>query len=271
MTQRPFVEIQSVSKSYASGASVRVVLKDVTLLVEKGQFVCVVGFTGSGKTTFLNIAAGLLPADSGSVRIDGQEIHGVHSQSAVVFQNYSLLPWFSALENVRLAVGAAFPDWTRPRQLAHAKRYLHTVGLSDAMHRPPRQLSGGMRQRVAIARAFAAEPSILFLDEPFSALDAMTRGNLQQELANLCSEAGRPVTTIMITNNLDEALLLSDQIVPMTRGPAAGLGPPIAVRIPKPRTATKLLHDPAAVRARSEVVEFLADFVHNKPKEQAVS
>jgi nitrate/nitrite transport system ATP-binding protein len=261
-----FVEIRNVSKSFVSGNSVRVVLKEVHLLVERGEFVSIVGFTGSGKTTLLNIVAGLLQPDSGCVKIDGKEVCGAHSQAAVVFQNYSLLPWFSALENVRLAVEAAFPQWTRARQLKQAHQYLETVGLGAADNRRPSQLSGGMRQRVAIARAFAAEPAILFLDEPFSALDAMTRSNLQQELAKLCSEAGRPVTTIMITNNLDEALLLSDQIVPMTRGPAAELTAPISVRLAKPRTEAQLLRDPVAVRIRSEVVEFLSDFVHGKPR-----
>jgi nitrate/nitrite transport system ATP-binding protein len=262
-----FVEIRNVSKSFVSNGSTRHVLMDVNLLVEEGEFVSIVGFTGSGKTTLLNIAAGLLVPDSGSVKIMGQESRGVQENSAVVFQNYSLLPWFSALENVRLAVGAAFPSWNRKQQLAQAEKYLETVGLGKALHRRPSQLSGGMRQRVAIARAFAAEPSILFLDEPFSALDALTRSNLQQELARLCSEVGKTVTTIMITNNLDEALLLSDQIVPMTRGPAARLSAPISVRLPRPRTASQLLHDPMAVRIRSEVVEFLADFVHTRPRE----
>src|SRR5262249_59320757 len=139
------------------------------------------------------------------------------------------------------------------------------VGLSAAMHRRPNQLSGGMRQRVAIARALVTQPSILFLDEPFSALDALTRSTLQQDLARLCSEAGRPVTTIMITNNLDEALLLSDQIVPMTRGPRATLSTPITVTIPRPRTESQLIHDATAVRIRAKVVEFLADFVHSVP------
>ena len=232
----------------------------MNLEVDCGQFVSIVGFTGSGKTTLLNIAAGLLAPDSGSVRIDGREVRSVHRQASVVFQNYSLLPWFSAIENVRLAVAAAFPSWRRDKQVTQARRYLETVGLGKALNRRPSQLSGGMRQRVAIARAFASEPEILFLDEPFSALDALTRSTLQQELARLCSKAGRPVTTIMITNNLDEALLLSDQIVPMTRSPGARLSAPISVRLTRPRTEAQLLVDPAAVRIRAEIVEFLAEF-----------
>jgi nitrate/nitrite transport system ATP-binding protein len=226
--------------------------------------VSIVGFTGSGKSTLLNIASGLLSPDSGSVTVDGKQVRGVHPQASVVLQNYSLLPWFSALENVRLAVNTQFPQWLPKKQQRHAEKYLEAVGLSAAMHRRPGQLSGGMRQRVAIARAFVTQPSILFLDEPFSALDALTRSTLQQDLAKLCSEAGKPVTTIMITNNLDEALLLSDQIVPMTRAPGARLSEPIAVKLPKPRAAAQLLHDAAAVRIRSEVVEFLTDFIHTR-------
>jgi nitrate/nitrite transport system ATP-binding protein len=257
-----FLQVRGVSKSFGT----REVLKDINLDVEKGEFVSIVGFTGAGKTTFINLAAGLLRPDSGSITIGGDAVHDVHPQAAVVFQNYSLLPWFTAMENVRLAIGAAFPAWDRTRQMDQARKYLEMVGLGGALNRRPSQLSGGMRQRVAIARAFAAEPEILFLDEPFSALDALTRSTLQQELARLCSEAGKGVTTIMITNNLDEALLLSDQIVPMTRGPAARLSLPIDVRLPKPRTEAQLLHDPSAVRIRGQVVEFLADFAHAKPR-----
>jgi nitrate/nitrite transport system ATP-binding protein len=261
-----YLEVRDVSKSFGSGKTTREVLRNVKLSVEEGQFVSIVGFTGSGKTTLINILAGLLAPDSGAVEIGGTLMRGIPGRASVVFQNYSLLPWFSAIENVRLAVEAAFPDWTRERQIAQARKYLEMVGLSAALNRRPGQLSGGMRQRVAIARAFASEPSLLFLDEPFSALDALTRSNLQQELVTLCSEVGRRVTTIMITNNLDEALLLSDQIVPMTRGPRSTLSAPISVSIPKPRTESQLLHDASAVRIRAKVVEFLADFVHTTPR-----
>jgi nitrate/nitrite transport system ATP-binding protein len=256
------VEVRNVSKSFTSAGKVRDVLSGVHLTVEEGEFVSIVGSTGSGKSTLMAILAGLLAPDSGTVTVGGEAVRGIHPHAAVVFQNYSLLPWFSALENVRLAIQAAYPDWPRAKQIDQAKRYLETVGLGNAIQKRPGQLSGGMRQRVAIARAFATEPRLLFLDEPFSALDAMTRSTLQQVLVRLCSEVGKSATAIMITNNLDEALLLSDHIVPMTRGPRSKLGTPIPVKLPRPRTDAQLLHDPLAVRTRAEVVERLAEFVH---------
>src|SRR5688572_19315568 len=184
---------------------------------------------GSGKSTLLGILAGLSAPDGGSVVIDGEPIRGVRQDAAYVFQNYSLLPWFSALENVRLAVAAALPEIGRDAQIARSRRALEQVGLGNAVDKRPGQLSGGMRQRVAIARAFATEPAILFLDEPFGALDALTRETLQQDLLRLCSSVDRPVTTIMITNSVEEAILLSDWIVPMLPGPPATLGAAIAV------------------------------------------
>ena len=254
------IEISSVCKAFGGKASVRCVLDEVTLAVEQGEFVSIVGFMGCGKSTFLNIVAGLLPADAGHVTIRGERVRGIPDGAAIVFQNYSLLPWFSASENVRLAVAARFPSWSRAEQEDQSLRYIEKVGLANAMHRRPSQLSGGMRQRVAIARAFATEPDILFLDEPFGALDALTRAALQDELAQLCAAADRPVTAIMITNNVEEALRLSDRIVPMTRGPAATLGAPVGVVIPKPRTTAALTHDRCAQRARTHVVERLAAY-----------
>jgi nitrate/nitrite transport system ATP-binding protein len=260
-----FIEVQGVSKSFSVNGKVRHVLEDVNLTVERGDFISIVGFMGCGKSTFLNIAAGLQSADGGRVTIGGDTVRGVRKDTAYVFQNYSLLPWLSAIGNVQLAVSAAFPAWATERQLAHSQRYLELVGLGNALHRRPGQLSGGMRQRVAIARAFASEPEILFLDEPFGALDALTRANLQQELAQLCVATDRVVTTIMITNNVDEALLLSDRIVPMTSGPGATLGPPVAVAMPRPRTAAQLQHDDEALRVRTHVIERLTEYVKTAP------
>jgi nitrate/nitrite transport system ATP-binding protein len=260
-----FLEISSISKTFGSGRSARHVLDRASLSVEHGEFVSIVGFMGCGKSTFLNVVAGLVAPDAGEVRFGGEPALGVRRDASTVFQNYSLLPWFSALENVRLAVAATFPEWPRARQTEQARAYLEKVGLGNAVDRRPSQLSGGMRQRVAIARAFSTEPEVLFLDEPFGALDALTRGNLQQALARLCSDLGRLVTTIMITNNVDEALLLSDRIVPMTRGPRARLGTPVQVAMPKPRNAAQLTHDEEAMRVRSHVIESLTKEVRLKP------
>jgi len=251
-----FVEIHGVCKSFGSGRDKRDVLSDATLSIERGEFVSIVGMMGCGKSTFLKIAGGLIAPDRGRVDIDGMQVRGVQPNAAIVFQNYSLLPWFSALENVRLAVGAAFPEWSRDRQREQASRHLEAVGLGKALSRRPSQLSGGMRQRVAIARAFATEPEILFLDEPFGALDALTRESLQQELARLSSAAERPVTTLMITNSVEEALLLSDRVVPMTRG-AHPLGHPVRVDLRRPRTAAELMHDDHAAHVRAHVVASL--------------
>jgi len=257
------IEASNVSKTFQSSSGLRHVLERVSLSVERGEFVSIVGFMGCGKTTLLNVLSGLVQTDSGEVRLDSELLGDVSERASIVFQNYSLLPWFSALENVRLAVRARRPDWSRAEQRVQAERYLKLVGLGNALHRRPGQLSGGMRQRVAIARAFATEPEVLFLDDPFGALDALTRANLQQELARLCSVAERPVTVVMITNNLDEALLLSDRIIPMTRGPRATLGSPVNVELTRPRSAESLLHDEQAVRARARVVESLTDHVHS--------
>lgn len=253
-----FIEAQGLSKSFG----MRHVLERVSLRVDKGEFVSIVGFMGCGKSTLLNILAGVSKPDRGAIVINGEPLRGIAARASIVFQNYSLLPWFSALENVRLAVDTARPELRRSAQIEQAERYLRLVGLGNALHRRPSQLSGGMRQRVAIARAFATNPELLFLDEPFGALDALTRGSLQEELARLCSQAERPVTTIMITNNIDEALLLSDRIVPMTKGPRATLGAPVTVDLAKPRSAEQLARDEQAIRARAHVIECLSDHLH---------
>ena len=213
---------------------------------------------GSGKSTLLSILAGLTTPDAGTVSIGGEPLTGILRHASFVFQNYSLLPWFTALENVRLAVEATFPDLTRDQQMTRARETLERVGLGNAINRRPRQLSGGMRQRVAIARALATEPEVLFLDEPFGALDALTRETLQQELAaTLRSQADRPVTIVMITNSVEEAILLSDRIVPMLPGPPATLGLPIEVELPRPRSAAQLAHDEEATHVRAHVVATL--------------
>ena len=261
-----FLEARAVCKSFSAGAGVRHVLRDVALSIEKGEFVSIVGAMGSGKSTLLSILAGLTAADAGEIIVDGQRVDGVRQDAAYVFQNYSLLPWFTALENVRLAIRAACPSLSRDEQKARARETLERVGLGNAIHRRPGQLSGGMRQRVAIARAFATRPSLLFLDEPFGALDALTRETLQQDLATLCSSVERPATTVMITNSVEEAILLSDRIVPMLPGPPATLGAPIPVPLPRPRSVVQLAHYEDATLVRADVVATLTAAVGTRSR-----
>jgi nitrate/nitrite transport system ATP-binding protein len=263
-----FLEAANLSKSFTTGAGTRHVLKDVSLSVEHGEFVSIVGAMGSGKSTLLSLLAGLTDPDSGTLSIGGSASHGIRSDSAFVFQNYSLLPWFSALENVRLAVEAKFPDASKDEQRGRATKALERVGLGNAINRRPGQLSGGMRQRVSLARAFATEPLVLFMDEPFGALDALTRETLQQDLVRLCSDGDTPVTTVMITNSVEEAILLSDRIVPILPGPPATLGMPIPVELSRPRSVAQLAHEEQATHVRATVVSTLTAAL-GRPKRSA--
>jgi nitrate/nitrite transport system ATP-binding protein len=259
MSPPVLLEARGLAKSFPGRRGRREVLAEIALTVDRGEFVAILGPMGSGKSTLLALLGGLTRPDQGIVTIGGEDVRGIGPRGAFVFQNYSLLPWFSALENVRLAVGAAFPRVPRSEQRQRAARALEQVGLGHALHRRPGQLSGGMRQRVAIARALAVEPQILFLDEPFSALDALTRETLQQELVRLCSSLARPVTVVMVTNNVDEAILLSDRILPLTRGPRATLRPAIPVTLTRPRSLEQLAQDEAALRVRARVIETLME------------
>jgi nitrate/nitrite transport system ATP-binding protein len=254
------LELVNISKVFESSGGKRHVLDTVNCTVEDGEFLSIVGYSGSGKSTLVSICAGLVPASAGEVRLRGKPLRGFAREAAIVFQNYSLLPWFSALENVRLAVEAAFPEWPASRQRERAVQYLELVGLKQALEKRPSQLSGGMRQRVAIARAFSVEPKVLFLDEPFGALDALTRATLQAELSKLRFAAARPITTVMITNSVEEAILLSDRIVPLSKGPRATLGAAIPVPIPHPRSAAGLLHDALALNIEARVIDYLTAF-----------
>jgi nitrate/nitrite transport system ATP-binding protein len=248
---------RNLCKTFGNGPNARIVLRDVSLSVDRGEFVCIVGAMGTGKTTLLNMLAGIVKPDAGVVEIEGRPVVDIPARSAFVFQNYSLLPWFTALENVRLAVEAASPARPKAAQRNRAMQALEQVGLGSAVHRRPTQLSGGMRQRVALARALATDPDILFLDEPFGALDALTRETLQGELARLCRSDDQPVTTVMVTNNVEEAILLADRIVPVLSGPPATLGAPIPVPLPRPRTVANLAHDEDASIFRAHVIATL--------------
>jgi len=251
------VELRGVSKSYrAPDGTLVPVLRNIDLTVMEGEFLCMVGYSGSGKTTLISLLAGLLLPDTGKVIIRGREVTGPCSDRGVVFQNYSLLPWLSAMENVALGVRQRFPEMTRAQRATRVGHYLELVGLSHAADRKPGQLSGGMRQRVALARALAINPEILLMDEPLSALDALTRATLQGEIAALWQRERK--TVVLITNDVDEALLLGDRIIPLTPGPNATLGPYFAVPLSRPRQREVLAHDPVARHLRGEIFEFLA-------------
>lgn len=247
----PILELHRVSKS--CGATP--VLDGVSLAVEKGEFVAIVGFSGAGKSTLLSLLSGLSRPDAGEARFAGQRVEGPGPERGVVFQNYSLLPWLSVTKNIELAVEQAFPSWSAQRRAEHTERYVLLVGLSHARDRRPSALSGGMRQRVALARALAAEPEVLLMDEPLGALDALTRATLQDEIERIARVAGK--TIVMITNDVDEAILLADRVIPLSAGPRATLGPPLRVDIARPRNRLALNHDPEFRRTRSALIEFL--------------
>jgi nitrate/nitrite transport system ATP-binding protein len=247
-----FLELRNVAKGYGPA---RAVLKDVSLAMREGEFVCVVGYSGSGKTTLINLIAGLLAADSGEILLNGAPVTGPDLRCALIFQNYSLLPWLSALRNVELAVAQCSPGAPSSEVSARAKKYLTLVKLQNAWDRRPAELSGGMRQRVALARGLAMEPKILLLDEPLGALDALTRSELQDEFIRIQQEEKR--TMLMITNDVDEAILLADRIVPMSAGPEATLGESIPVNIRRPIRRQELNYDPDYHRIRKAVVHYL--------------
>ncbi len=250
-----FLELKGVSKGYGSGAGRSAVLRDINLGIVKGEFVAIVGFSGSGKTTLISILAGLIAPDSGEVLLDGRPITGPGPERGVVFQNYSLMPWMSVESNVGLAVDAVFGGWPRPKRKAHVAKFVDMVGLGHAVDRRPAELSGGMRQRVAVARALAMNPEVLLLDEPLSALDALTRAKLQGEIEAIWRRERK--TVVLITNDVDEAILLADRIIPLNPGPNATFGPAFHVDIARPRDRTALNHDPTFKRLRADVTAYL--------------
>jgi nitrate ABC transporter ATP-binding subunit len=251
--------LQKVSKGYGPKGRRAEVLRDINLDVQAGEFVAIVGFSGAGKTTLINLIAGLLEPDGGSIRLDGSEITAPGPDRGIVFQNYSLLPWLNVYENIMLAVAQVFPDWTAAEKRRHVERYIAMVNLTAARDKRPRELSGGMRQRVSVARALAMDPRILLLDEPLSALDALTRATLQDEISRIWQEHRK--TVVLITNDVDEGILLADRIIPLSAGPGATLGPPVTVDLPRPRDRKELNHVPRFKEIRREVIEFM---LHSK-------
>jgi nitrate/nitrite transport system ATP-binding protein len=247
----PLLVLDGVSKSYGGHE----VLRDIRLTLHAGEFVAIVGYSGAGKTTLVSILAGLAKADAGRVLLEGRPVTGPGPDRGVIFQNYSLLPWMSVLDNVLLAVDQVFPDRPAAKRREHAENFLKLVKLSHALAKKPHELSGGMRQRVAVARALAMEPRVLLMDEPLGALDALTRATLQTEIERIWLKDRK--TALLITNDVDEAVLLADRIIPLSAGPAATLGPVVEVDLPRPRDKRLLNTDPLYKEIRREVLDFL--------------
>ncbi|MFJ1301950.1 ABC transporter ATP-binding protein [Pseudomonadota bacterium AL_CKDN230030165-1A_HGKHYDSX7] len=255
----PFLQVQGLAKRYPGrgGTPQPPVFDQIDFGIERGEFVSVIGHSGCGKTTILNILAGIDEASDGVVIMDGREIAGPSLARGVVFQAHALLPWLTALENVAFGVRSRWPEKSREAVREHSVRYLEMVGLKHALDKRPSELSGGMKQRVGIARAFAIQPKMLLLDEPFGALDALTRGTIQDELRAIVS--GTQQTVFMITHDVDEAILLSDRILLMSAGPHARIADTVAVDLPRDRTRTSLHHEPRYYEIRNHLVDFLVD------------
>jgi nitrate/nitrite transport system ATP-binding protein len=247
----PILALHDVSKSFGTTR----VLSGVSLQISPGEVVAIVGFSGAGKSTLIALLAGLERPDQGRVTFRGRELRAPGPERGVVFQNYSLLPWLTASENVSLAVEQVFAHRPKAEQRAQVERFIQMVGLEHASARKPGQLSGGMRQRVALARALAADPEVLLMDEPLSALDALTRGTLQDSLERIARESGK--TIVLVTNDVDEAILLADRILPLSAGPAATLGPEFRVNIPRQRERRALSSVPEFRHLRSSIVDYL--------------
>jgi len=257
MTQY-FLNAQGLKKSFPApkkNGEPLTVFENVNFGVNKGEFVCIIGHSGCGKSTILNILAGLDEATNGVVLMDNKEVAGPSLDRGVVFQNYSLLPWMSTLKNITFAVKSRHPEWSKEQVYEHSMKYIEMVGLKGTEQRKPSQLSGGMRQRVSIARAFAIEPKLLLLDEPFGALDALTRGMIQEELLKIWSKTSQ--TVFMITHDVDEAILLADRILLMTNGPFAQIAESVTIDIPRPRNRTDIIHHEHYYTIRNHIVEFL--------------
>ena len=253
---RAYLKIDQVTKSFARGAMTTEVLRDITLEIDRGEFISIIGHSGCGKSTLLNIVAGLTPVTTGAVLLEDKEVNSPGPDRAVVFQNHSLLPWLSVYDNVRLAVDKVFSGQkSKAERHAWTMHNLDLVQMSHAKDKRPGEVSGGMKHRVGIARALAMEPKVLLLDEPFGALDALTRAHLQDSVMQIHASLGN--TVIMITHDVDESVLLSDRIVMMTNGPSARIGEIYSVPLTRPRNRLELVAHPDYVRSREAVLKFL--------------
>jgi nitrate/nitrite transport system ATP-binding protein len=261
-----YLSVESVGMTFETKKGDFVALTGIELAIRKGEFVTLIGHSGCGKSTLLNLVAGLLRPSEGTILLAGKHVDGPGPDRGVVFQNHSLLPWLTCFDNVYLAVERVFSE-KKERLRERTHQALDLVGLSQAEHKYPHEISGGMKQRVGIARALAIEPKMLLLDEPFGALDALTRATLQDELMRIVDKTG--ATVLMVTHDVDEAVLLSDRVVMMTNGPAARIGEVLEVALPRPRERLALAHDPRFMDLRARVLEFLYEKQAHKAKLKA--
>ncbi len=252
-----YLELKNIYKNYGSGDATTEVLSDINLTIEEGEFVAIVGFTGSGKTTLVNLINGLITPTSGQVICKGKEVKETSHERGVIFQNYSLLPWLTVGQNIFMAVKEAFPKKTKEALNTIVEEYVEMVRLTPAINKRPKELSGGMRQRVAVARALAMKPEMIIMDEPLGALDALTRGDLQDEILNIWGKDKR--TALLITNDVDEGIYMADRIIPLRPGPKATLGPEFKIDIPRPRDKTALNDDKNFKDTRNAIIEYLMD------------
>lgn len=264
-----YVELFNLTKTYATPKGPAVVVQDFNLHIKKGEFVALVGHSGCGKSTVLSMLAGLNELSGGGIILAGKELAGPGPDRGIVFQSPCLLPWLTAFENVMLGVDQVFFTASRAERRQMVEYYLTVVGLSEAMHQRPAELSQGMRQRVGIARAFALSPKMLLLDEPFGMLDALTRIELQQVLLAVWGRT--QLTALMVTHDVDEAIFLADRVVMMTNGPAAGVGDILPVPFPRPRNRAALLEDAEYYRCREYLITFLEEHAHQRPVRAAAA
>jgi nitrate/nitrite transport system ATP-binding protein len=256
MAGEKFISIEGIAKRYpAPGGRETVVFQDLWLSMQRGEFVCVIGHSGCGKTTILNILAGLDLPSAGTVIVDGEAIEGPSLDRAVIFQSHALLPWRTVMGNVAYAVSSKWRRWSTAEVRTHAQKFIDLVHLTGAEHKRPAELSGGMKQRVGIARALSIEPKIMLMDEPFSALDALTRGTLQDEVRRICRSTEQ--TVFMITHDVDEAIYLADRIVLMTNGPNAVLAEIVENPLPKERARADIHRHPLYYPVRNHIIDFL--------------